>query len=141
MIGNPYKAPTQDPILEDTANNLVIPANGVATVNYTVPQGRGKVQAVAIFLDNNTPADMSGGSITISASGKSLFNKSPLLKHSALYNSARKPTIGQIDEQVPVTISAVGGPNVAITAQVVFYYYDTIMTTLANSVMQTPNGQ
>jgi hypothetical protein len=137
MIGNPYKGVVQDPILEDTAPVLVLASTGATnSVDYTVPTGRGKVQAIEVIVASDTLADIAAAQITISASGKTLFNTTPLVKHSTFYNNSRNPAICQVDESVPINISGAGVANNNVSVFIVFYFYDPYLTTFVPTVMQ-----
>lgn len=127
-IGNPTKN-CENPLLT-TSVTLNVPATGEESTTFTVPNNRGPIRAVEIYVDNNTIADLALASANLSGDKFELIVDSPMIKHSGLYANAHKPIICNIAEQVVVSLKAVNGSATPMKVTYVFLYYDPYVTSL-----------
>jgi hypothetical protein len=87
----PCKEDSNDPLVKTAFGGVAAPAGAVTTFTYTVPTGRGDINAVALIIGSTTVADLANAVCTLSANGISLIEEVPLLEFSTLYadNSRR----------------------------------------------------
>lgn len=132
MIGNPYKGFTpKDPILRDTVLVAIAAGpGGVGSATYTVPQGRGVVQAIEFACDNATLATVSQASFTLQGNKKDLISNENLLTYCPAYANRWAPFICELDENATVNINAKNASGTAINLVVTFLYYNPFVTAI-----------
>lgn len=113
-----------DPLLK-WGQTVSVAASGTTTITqFTIPTGRGDVQAIDIIAGNSTIADLDQLFLTLLANGNQILFNDCLLEYSSLFQNNRRPMRIIIPEAAIISGSVVNGSANIVPLFINYYFYN-----------------